>query len=469
MKGSVPRSPAARRQQDSTIATMTLDASGTLKNSEIIGGRLPELGYEAHIANGTLSAKVNGQVEGFDPARVFERPGLEGAVTGTVNADITIANLGAERVSAFDGLTLNARGTLRDSTIMGGRLPSLDYETRIANGTLSGKANGQFEHFDPARLASRPELKGDVTGTVNAAFTIANLGEPVTPDAVTANGQLTLTPSTVGGLQIEAAAVDGSYANEIADVKQFTLTGPDVKADASGRVALNATAASNLKYHVEAINVAELARLAGQQDVGGTAVLDGTITGNRASLTTTGTLDGSKLSYKNNSALDLDSTLHGDDPRPPGRARACRGDDHRARSSRSAALEINELTAKTTYADQRVDFTTNVKEKTRELDATGQLILHPDHQELHLPALALRTQGVEWRMAPGSEATIKYGQDRVELENVRLVSADQSLDVTGTIALKGTRRPARSTSRRRTSTCSSSRRCCCRTAGSPAG
>ena len=55
-----------------------------------------------------------------------------------------------------------------------------------------------------------------------------------------------------------------------------------------------------------------------------------------------------------------------------------------------------------------MDFTTNVKEKTRELDATGQLILHADHQELHLPTLAVRTQGIEWRMAPGSEATIKY-------------------------------------------------------------
>ena len=436
VKGSVPRSPAARRPQDSTVASMTLDASGTLKNSEILGGRLPELGYEAHIANGTLSAKVDGQVEGFDPARVFERPGFEGAINGTVNAAITIANLGEPRVKALDGLTLDARGTLRDSTFMGGHLPSLGYETRIANGTLSGKANGPFEHFDPARLASRPELKGDVTGTVNAAFTIADLGEPLTPDAVSANGQLTLTRSTVGGLQIEAAAVDGVYANEIADVKQFTLNGPDIRTNASGRVVLNGTAQSNLKYHVEAINVAELARLAGQQDVGGSAVLDGTITGNRAALTTTGTLDGSKLSYKTGSALDLDSTYTVTIPDfQVARARV----DATTSGTflKIGGVEINELTAKTTYADQRVDFTTNVKEKTRELDATGQLILHPDHQELHLPTLAVRTQGIEWRMAPGSEATIKYGQDRVDLQNIRLVSTDQSLDVTGTIALKG--------------------------------
>ena len=141
-----------------------------------------------------------------------------------------------------------------------------------------------------------------VTGTVNASFTIADLSAPITPEAITADGQLTLTPSTVGGLEIDKASVDASYANQVGDVKQFTLSGPDVKAEASGRVALDRTSASNLKYHVEAINLAELAQLAGQEAIGGSAIVDGTITGNRASLTTTGTLDGSNLSYQENNA-----------------------------------------------------------------------------------------------------------------------------------------------------------------------
>ena len=72
-------------------------------------------------------------------------------------------------------------------------------------------------------------------------------------------------------------------------------------------------------------------------------------------------------------------------------------------------MELNSVTATTTYDENRLDFTTNIKEKTRELDATGQVLLHPDHQEIHLPELAVRTQGVEWRTAPGSQATMKYG------------------------------------------------------------
>src|SRR4029450_11420771 len=96
--------------------------------------------------------------------------------------------------------------------------------------------------------------------------------------------------------------------------------------------------------------------------------------------------------------------------------------------------ELNSVKATTTYDTRTLDFTTNIKEKTRELDATGQLILHADHQEIHLPQLAVRTQGVEWRTRPGVEATVRYGRGRIELQDVRLVSGAQSLDLSGVLA-----------------------------------
>jgi translocation and assembly module TamB len=63
------------------------------------------------------------------------------------------------------------------------------------------------------------------------------------------------------------------------------------------------------------------------------------------------------------------------------------------------------------------------------------VILHPNHQEIHLPALAVRTQGVEWRNAPGTEAAVQYGGGQIAIEGLHLVSGEQSLEVTGTIAL----------------------------------
>jgi autotransporter translocation and assembly factor TamB len=333
-------------------------------------------------------------------------------------------------------MTLDASGRLTDSEIMGGRLPELSFEAHLADGGLKGRADGRFENFDPSRIASRPDLKGTVTGAVNASFGVKDLSVPLTPDAFTAEGQATLEGSTVGGLRIDSARIDGAFANEVGTVRQFTLAGPDLKGEASGTIALDRASASSLKYRVEAIDVPELAKLAGQEGIGGSATIEGTITGNRASLTTTGTLDGSNISYNENSALDLNSTFTVTVP-----------DLQFARSRveattegtfiKAGALEISQLTATTTYDEKTVAFKTNIKERTRELDAAGTVILHPDHQEIHLPDLAVRTQGVEWRMKPGTEATVKYGQERIELDNVQLVSTEQFLIVDGTIALKG--------------------------------
>ena len=333
-------------------------------------------------------------------------------------------------------MTLDATGRLKDSEIMGGRLPDLGFEAHVAEGRLAGRVDGAFENFDPAHIASRPDLQGMVSGTVSASFTIADLAAPITPEAITADGHVSLTPSTVGGLKIDKVSVDASYANQVGEVRQLTLSGPDVKAEASGRVALDQSSASDLKYRIDAINIAELARLAGQEAIGGSATLEGTVTGNRSALKTAGTLDGSKLSYRENNVLDLNSKYTVTVPDLQ-LANAKVEATTEAVFIKAGAFEISQMTATTTYDQQKVAFTTHIKERTREVDATGEVILHPDHQEIHLPGLALRTQGVEWRSKPGTEATIKYRPEGIELDNVQLVSTDQSLSVDGTIALKG--------------------------------
>jgi translocation and assembly module TamB len=258
----------------------------------------------------------------------------------------------------------------------------------------------------------------------------------VTAESIEAAGNVTLETSEVGGLRIDTAHVDAKYAARIADVARLTLRGPAVNVEANGRVALDRTSASNLKYHVEAIDVPALARLAGQKDVTGSATIDGTITGNAASLQTTGTLDGSKLGYGENNALDLDTKYTVTVPELTFKDAKVEADTT-AEFVKAGGLEIKTLTAQTTYAGDRLTFATRAQEETRELEASGEVILHADHQEVHLPDLVVRTQGVEWRTAPGSEAAIRYGQDRLDLENVRLVSGEQSIDATGTLALKG--------------------------------
>ncbi|MEO8077707.1 MAG: translocation/assembly module TamB domain-containing protein, partial [Acidobacteriota bacterium] len=334
--------------------------------------------------------------------------------------------------SAIALMKLDASGRFADSDLMGGRLPDLAFEAHLDQGALTGRADGRFEGFNPAEISGRKDLDGTVSGSVAANFAIRDINAPITVNAVTADGKLALTGSTVGGLHIDTADVDGRYAAQVGEIRKLNVSGPDVKLDASGRMSLDRTTDSNLKYHVEAINTPELAKLAGQTGVGGTAVLDGTLTGNAASLKATGTLNGSNLSYQDNNALDLNSQYTVTVPELDfAKVHVQAATD--ATFVSIAGNQLNAITATTTYGEQRIDFTTTVTQKTRVLDARGEVLLHPDHQEIHLPQLALQTQGVEWRTAPGSTATVLYGGGGVQLKDVRLVSGDQSLDVSGTL------------------------------------
>jgi autotransporter translocation and assembly factor TamB len=429
-------------------AAGNIEGTATLNRSTIEGATLGEgTVAEFKLQPRAISYSAKGSVSDLDLERIgrafqvtaLAKPEYASRVNGTFDVSGSMPRRPPARKEASSSIaemTLDASGRLKDSEIMGGRLPDLGFRAQLANGGLNAHADGSFENFDPARVLARPQVQGSVTGTVNAEVTVADLSAPITPESIKGAGQITLAKSSVGGLAIESAAVDAAYANNIGDVKQFTLNGPDVKAEASGRVALDQASSSDLKYRIEAINIPELAKLAGQEGIGGSAIVEGTITGNRSSLTTTGTLDGSNLSYQKNSALDLDSQYTVTVPDLQFAQARVDATTH-ATFLKAGSFEINELTAKTGYEQKKISFTTNVKQQTRELAATGDVVLHPDHQEIHVPDLALRTQGVEWKTKPGTEMTIQYGQDRVELDNVQLVSTDQFLSVDGTIALKG--------------------------------
>lgn len=435
-----------------TIAkTTTIAGDATLGTSTIAGGTIVS-GTTAEFAMTTgrgglqsLTYAARGEVHGVNLEKVGEAFQIPALATpdydSRLNAAFDVKGSGA----TADRLLIDATGTATDSQIYGGTLPRMGFEAHLANGGLKGRATGEFRDFDPARLLSNPQYKGHVSGTVNAAFGIANTAAPITPDAITADGQVTLASSEIAGVQIDNADVQGQYADRRGNLRQATVKGPDITVQASGPIALDQSGQSNVKYHVEATNLARLGKLVNQPDFSGGAVLDGSVTGNASTLVIAGKLDGSNVGYQANKALDLNSTYTVKVPDLTF-ARANVQADTTGTFIEAGGLQINTLTAKTTYENQTLNFQTHVAEAPgtgpsggpRELDATGSVVFHPDHSEIHLPSLALRTQGVEWKTAPDSLATINYGGDRIEVKGIRLVNADQSLDVDGTLALGDT-------------------------------
>ena len=388
-------------------ATATLDQS-TLEGATIGTGTTTEFG----LAGKDIRYAARGSVRNLDLSRIgtafhidaLAKPDYKSAINGEFDAH--------GRGTTLADITLDTTATISDSRVLGGVVPRLAADVHLDAGSLRWKANGEFREFDPSRVTGKDALKGTVTGTVDASFGIQDLSAPMTPDAISADGRVTLTDSELAGVKINAADIDGQYAERRGTLRQATVKGPDIEVEASGPIALDTTGSTNVKYHVVATDIAPIGNRFNQQ-VSGSATVDGTITGNATSLQTTGTVNGSNLGYQSNNALDTNSTFTVTLPDlDANRVRV------QARTNATflqlGGLHINEVRAETTYAEQKLDFQAHAAQgpenaaeaavspqgsDVRELDAGGTVIFHPDHQEIHLPRFAVRTQGVEWTMA----------------------------------------------------------------------
>jgi translocation and assembly module TamB len=270
-----------------------------------------------------------------------------------------------------------------------------------------------------------------LTGEVNAETTLRGYASGVTPESIDVAGQLTLGPSRVGDISIDSASIDGRYANREGQLNQAVVTGADVSLTAQGPIALNETGSSNLTVHAESTAIDRVGEIIGQP-LKGSAIVDATVTGNARELTAKGTLTGSNVGHGDNEALSLNSefTVSVPDLTPA---------DTRVQATSVATFveirgqRINELKAATTYASSRLEFDAVAQQGMRELAAAGDLVLHPDHQEVHLGALALRSEQIEWRSEPGSPAAIQYGGGRIAVQGLRLVSGEQRIQADGVV------------------------------------
>ena len=414
-----------------------LSGSATFNQSQVEGATVAEgTVVEFDTVAQPLSYAARGTLHGMDVRRLGKALDIraldDDRYDGLVNGSFDLRASG----TALDELTLSASGTLTDSAMWGTHVSEMTFKADIAGRALTVAAKGAFAQLNPAVFTDRDSLVGNVNGTVDATLHLDDVQAPVTPASIEVDGRVTLGPSLVGSVQIAAADVEGRYAGEIADITRLHVDGPDVKLDASGRLALGRTATSDLKYHINAPDITEVGRIAGQEGLEGAVDLDGTITGNAASLQTSGTLSGNGLAYGTNKILDLDGkydVMVADLDFVNARVQATSA----ATFVEIGGTQINQLTATTTYAQKRLEFETRAQQRGRELAATGNVIFHPDHHELHLPRLALTAQGIEWRNVEGSEAAIQYGQNQLTIKDLRLVSSNQAFDVEGTLSPAG--------------------------------
>ena len=270
-------------------------------------------------------------------------------------------------------------------------MPRLAFDTHLAGQALTVKANGDFSGFDPAVVAGRPELAGNLSGSLNVEATVPSLAGPIDPLAVRAGGTVSLADSRVGEIAIARAGVDGQFADGAGDIRSLAVAGPDVDVHAKGRLDLRPDGASDLEYRASVASLETVGRMF-NTEVSGNLTAEGRLTGNLASLQTKGTGSVSNLRYGSTSVLAAKTAY---DVRVPDleAARAEVTADTTATLLEVAGRQILEATAHTTWKDQTLGFDANVREQHRSLAARGDVVLHPDHQEVHLQDLDAECRG----------------------------------------------------------------------------
>ena len=348
-----------------------------------------------------------------------------------INAHVTADGAGTD----LQAMNLNASGTISDSSLMGGRIPALDFDATVADDAAHITARGSFADLNPAVASGRQEMDGNVAGSVDAEATITALSAGLQPDSVNGTARLTVEPSTVGGLAIQSASVDADYHDQTGDIRTLEVVGRDLNVTARGTLALNDSGQSNLTLHADSPRLEEIGKLF-DIPVSGIAKVDGTITGNRLELQARGTLSADGLKYEDNGALSVDSSYT---VKVPDLAfeRAAVEADTKATFVTVAGQNINEVQAKTSYADRTVTFDATATQPERSLDASGSLLLHPDHQEVHLTALNLTAGQQHWTIASGSQPTVNYASGAVAVENLRLRNGDQEIGAEGRFGQPG--------------------------------
>ena len=334
--------------------------------------------------------------------------------------------------TALETMDLKASGALTESSVFGGRIPELTFESTIAKGDLYVKANGHLEKIDPAIAAGKPSLQGEITGNVDADVTLKQLANGV--DANSIEGALTadLGPSTVGNAAIDRAYVSGHYRNAFADIYQLDVSGSDVVATGHGTLSLNETDPSGFWIHAEASHLESInTAMDSQHALTGIGTFDAVVGGNRRELTVNGTATGNGIKYDDYGALAASTKFSAKIPNLDTQQMTVHADTN-ATFVDLPGLKVNELTAATDYRDKNVDFTLSAKQPQRSLDAGGSVVLHPDHNEVHLTAFDLQTQGMRWRTGQGHSPAIQWGGGTVVVKDFDLASGAQEIHAEGT-------------------------------------
>ena len=384
-----------------------------------LGQRLPAYGF-------------SGTVSGLDVPRLGRVLGIPALTdprwAARLSGDITVRGEGTR----LPAVRLDAEGRLRDVEFAGGQAPAVDLRATLSGGALEVVAAGDVARLDPSRLTANPRHAGLVNGSFDVSVRIPDVRARVL-DVLQLHGRVDVRDSRVGPVRVDRVDADGAFSPDRLDLRSLDVSGPGLEVTARGGVALADRGQSDAVYHANVRDLAPLGDLAGVS-LRGSGIVEGTVSGQRASLRTDGTFRVNGFAYGERAeALTLAGKFDVTVP-----------DLDLARVSAHASIdgtllkvagrELRTAGVALDYANRQLDADATLRDPKRTLSARASLRFLPEGREILVNRLGLAMEGLEWTSATQEPATITWRPDRVMVRNLALANGPQRVSVEGEFA-----------------------------------
>ena len=289
-------------------------------------------------------------------------------------------------------MNVAARGSLTDTTIIGGTIPQLDFRRGAGqrHGPRDGQrrvrrlrsGSGERQAADEGDRRRQPERRRDSGACLERRHARHRRRRRQGSRSIR-------RPSAAS--RITRASVDARLSrSDRRDPRCSRSSAATSTCRRSGTLALNDTGQSNLKVHADSPSLEEIGKLI-NQPLSGIAKVDATVTGNKQELQRGREPHRRRHQISGQRRVDGVERFHRGGPEPRRRrARPSSAETH-GDVRQVAGQNINELDATTIYpTEQSRRSTSTAHQPQRSLGVGGSVLLHPDHQEVHLTRLGAR-------------------------------------------------------------------------------
>ncbi len=343
-----------------------------------------------YAADGTVNDLDIGQIgEAFD-LPTLRLPQYAGKVSGAF--DLTGAG------SSLDDLAVDVKGSGVSATMFGGTFRDTALDLQVRNDSLAGTGSGGFDGIDPAALTADRRVTGIINGRFDISGSMPRLFDTgFRLDASTLRGSVLLTASRLNTIDIESAVVAGAVDTGLA-----TITSADAKtsigrASGKGRIGFS-RGDSDFTYDADISDASRLEAFT-PVPVQGAGTLRGRIVGPLDRTRIDGRFTASNVEAGGVSALAAsgDYTIEG--PLTNVAGMTIRGDVSASFVS-AFGNSFGTATAKLAYGRERLEGEIEARlPDTRVARVSGSVLVHADHNELHVAALQVELGPQRWALS----------------------------------------------------------------------